>query len=231
MAAPTISSAEIETRIRRRADMENSDFIGSAELTQYAEKAFQEFFGIVTTADPDLVVKTQSVTLTTGSSAAVSLASDFKALRRIRHNAGYSLRRAELLEREQLDINGRLGKPTHYWLSGLYAAAFTFTPLPIPDAAYALTVYYTPSISLADVLTGGLNFLAGWDEYVVLTGAIKCKDKEESDVSILLTERKMLLEHIIASITVPDTGEPPRVAQFGPASMGMDPFDYEDRFS
>lgn len=226
---PTISSAEIEARVRRRADMENSDFIGSAELTQYCEKAFQEFYGIVTTAEPDLVVKTQSVTLSAGDGAK-SLATDYKALRLIRHNASYSLRRVELQSRETLEIGGRRGKPTHYWLSGLFTGANTFTPLPVPDATYAVTVYYIPNIKLEDVTGGGLNFLAGWDEYVVLTGAIKCKDKEESDVSVLLAERKLLLDHIIAQISVPDTGEPPRIAAFGAMPLGLDPFDYEERF-
>jgi hypothetical protein len=227
MAAPTISASEIETRALRRADMVGSEFVAAAELTQYCEKAWQEFYGIITTKEPDLVIKTQAVSLAAGDTSK-DLAADFKALRAIRHNNSYSLRRAEFGDIERLDYNSRRGKPTHYWLSGIHTAAQNWRPLPTPDAAYSLTVYYIPSISLADVAAGGLNILAGWDEYVVLTAAIKMKDKEESDVSVLMAERKMLLEHLLAQVSTPDVGEPPRMNTF--SNPFVDPFDVEDRY-
>lgn len=207
--------------------MVNSDFVSAAELTQYCEKAFQEFYGIITTKEPDLVIKTQSVSLAAGDTSK-DFAADFKALRGIRHNTSFSLRRAEFNEIEKLDYNSRTGKPTHYWMNGIHTAAHKWRPLPTPDTAYSLTVYYIPSISLADVAGGGLNMVAGWDEYVVLTAAIKMKDKEESDVSVLLAERKMLLDNLIAQISVPDVGEPPRMNVY--SNPFTDPFDIEERY-
>jgi hypothetical protein len=227
MTQPTITSADIEERARRRADMENSEFIGTAECTEYCEKAFQEWYGIVTTKEPDLVIKTESVSMLAGSTSQ-SFAADFKALRGIRHNDSFGLRRAEYSDLERMTYNARTGKPTHYWISGRFTAAHNWRPLPTPNAAYSLTVYYIPSISLADVTGGGLNMLAGWDEYVVLTAAIKMKDKEESDVSVLMAERKMLLEHMLAQISVPDVGEPPHMTAH--SNPFGDPFDIEDRY-
>lgn len=229
MAAPTISTSEIEARARRRADMENSDFIGSAELTQYCEKAFQEFIGILITKEPDLMTKRENL-VTVAGTAEVSLPAGFKALRRLKYTTSFSLRRAELQELEVLTFNGRRAKPTHYWLSGIHTGAATVTLMPIPDAVYALHLYHIPSISLADVTGGGLNMVAGWDEYVVLTAAMKMKDKEESDVSVLLGERKLLLDNIVAQVTAQDTGEPGRIATFSPNPFYNDPFDIEDRY-
>lgn len=228
MAAPTISTADIELRARERADMVNSDFIASAEVTRYCEKAFQEWIGILITKEPDLMTKK-----TTGNfvlNSPFNLPTDFKAFRRVRHQNSYSLRRAELQEVETLTFNGRKGKPTHYWLSGIHTGAAVLQELPAADRTYPVDLYYIPSISLADVAGGGLNMVAGWDEYVVLTAAMKMKDKEESDVSVLLGERKLLIENIVAQVTAQDTGEPGRMTTFSPNPFYNDPFDIEDRY-
>jgi hypothetical protein len=225
MAAPTISSAEIANRARERADMVNSDFCSDAEVTRYCEKAWQEFYGIITAKEPDLCVTKASSALTTVSgTASYSLASDVKAPRRFRIQNGASLRRAELPTFEAFDYGGRTGKPSHYWLTGAAAAVLKVTLLPTPGGVYTIDYWYIPSLSLADVTAPGMNFIAGWDEYVVLTAAMKMKDKEESDVSVVVGERKALLENIIANLQSFDTGEPTTMTAFG-----MGPFDIEER--
>lgn len=234
MAAPTISASDIELRARERADMVNSDFVSSAEVTRYCEKAFQEYIGILLTKEPDLITTRATGNASPGmgpsESSPFNLATEFKALRRIRHVNSYSLRRAELQEVEVLSFNGRRGKPTHYWLTGRHTTAARLIFLPEPDTTYPIEYWFIPSISLADVTGGGLNMVAGWDEYVVLTAAMKMKDKEESDVSVLLGERKLLLENIIAQVTAQDTGEPGRMTTFSPNPFYNDPFDIEDRY-
>lgn len=228
MAAPTISESDIENRARERADMVNSAFVSDAEVDNYCEKAWQEFYGIIITREPDLCVTKASSPLTTASgTAAYALASDVKTLRRLRIQNSYSLRRAELQAWEALDQGGRTAKPSHYWLTGAAAAALKVTLLPTPNGVYTIDYWYIPSLSLADVTAPGMNFIAGWDEYVVLTAAIKMKDKEESDTSVLFAERKLLLESIVANLQAFDASEPVTMAAFG--GGGLDPFTLEER--
>lgn len=57
-----------------------------------------------------------------------------------------------------------------------------------------------------------IDGVAGWEEYIVIDAAIKCKDKEESDVTVLAArkvEKKKEIEGISANR---DTGAPARVA-------------------
>ncbi len=232
MTQPSISTADIELRARERADMVNSDFVSAAEVTRYCEKAFQEWIGILLTKEPDLLV-TKSTGNANPPPDFFQLPSHYKALRRIRHVDSYSLRRAELQEMEVLSFNGRRGKPTHYYLYNGYTNPQPLSQivfLPYPDRVYPVEVWFIPSLSLADVINGGLNLIAGWDEYVVLTAAMKMKDKEESDVSVLVGERTTLLEATIAQITAQDTGEPGRMTTFSPNPFYNDPFDIEDRY-
>lgn len=55
------------------------------------------------------------------------------------------------------------------------------------------------------------NDFNGWSEYVIIDAAIKCLVKEESDVSVLMMEKKQVLDRIEAMASNRDAGEPERV--------------------
>src|SRR5690606_34316871 len=128
-------------------------------------------------------------------------------------------------------------KPTRYWLHGRPDS----TPMqmyfwPPPDAAYIAQVFYVPNLDLAAVSSigfPGLSFLAGWDEYIVISAAMKMKDKEESDCTVLMAEKNQLWDSIKKSLTPLDESMPKYVVmqselgRRGRYDFHADPFDAE----
>lgn len=238
MTAPQFDQAALRNRVRQRADMVNSEFVSDAELDDYLEAAFQELYGIAVGEWEDLFVQTEEISF--GPSAFPFYPeNEIKKLRAVRIKNDRFLSPVSLRERELLDSSGgspRALKPRFYWLYGDANGQTAIQPLPPPDTNYTFVVYYVPQLTLADVSSmffAGLVVLANWDEYLVLTGAIKCKDKEESDVSVLLTERAALLDNIRKSWQPVDTAEAARVVQLNERRNGFNPYDYdpEDYFS
>lgn len=233
MAAPSITTADIIARGRSRADMEDSDFITAADEVAFSEAAWREFYGIIVTKAEDYFVISTSLSVV-ANTAEYNLPTDFRRWKILLDDQGNALRRANFRDLEAIQGNtSARGRPTHYlrYSDPRSAGHHKVRLLKTPSAAQTMTLYYVPNMSLADATgSAGLNFVAGWDEYLVLTFAIKCKDKEESDVWVLMQERKALLDNIIAGLLPIDEGEPPTVQQI--AGMGWDPsrdpFDYED---
>ena len=91
--------------------------------------------------------------------------------------------------------------------------------MPAPSANTVLEYYFVPAFTLVDAC--GMSLVAGWDEFVVITSAIKMLTKEESDVSVLLAEKAGLEKRMLEDLEPTDASEPAQVVRFqGP---GMDP--------
>jgi hypothetical protein len=54
--------------------------------------------------------------------------------------------------------------------------------------------------------------ISGWTEYIICDAAMKCMQKEESDVSVLMAEKQMLIKRIEAMAESRDVGSPARVS-------------------
>jgi len=225
MPAPDITIDDMRLRARERTDMVGSTFVSDDELDRYAEEAHLELQMRLVAKYEDFFLQVLPLTLTVGE--ALELPSDFMKLRGIRHASGdYDfLRRLDL--KELLSVSStRNSRPTHYFVRGNMDTAFTVLEIyPRPDSAYAMELYYTPIRSLRDSFAGSLRLVSGWSEYIVITMCVKMKDKEESDTSVLLAERSLLLDGIEKSMTPLDSGEPFAVVQ---QSRGPVPSFYTD---
>lgn len=243
MATPSFVTADLELRALQRADMENSTFIGSAELTMLVERSFQELYLKVAAEFDDLVVASgpSSKSIVAGTST-YELNFDFLKLKGIMLQEGnyshYFLAPiTNLLEMEPyMRGNSPRGRPTHYWLHGITSGSTgpgQITVFPIPDASYTAQIYYVPNIGLGELEgTYSLAFLAGWDEYVVITAAMKMKDKEESDCTLLMAERNQLWDSMKRALTPLDESSPKHVVQLTGLrnrrlDFNADPFDAE----
>lgn len=89
------------------------------------------------------------------------------------------------------------------------------------EAATALVIVTLISANIAQTtepqtyLSGGsarvnMDPINGWDEYIVIDSAIKCLQKEESDVSVLLSQKNAIIQRIEALANNRDAGEPER---------------------
>lgn len=226
MSVPAFNLTTLEARVRSRADMVGSAFVTTTEIRDFMEAAWQDLYAQASVQYEDLLVTRADLTaaINTGS---LSLPADVKRLRGLRIKDFEFLRSLSLHEIRTLDTTGRKGRPHYYWLSG-GTTAMTADILPYCDAPYTITCYYQPALGLADaVAIGSIPQLACWDEYVVLSAVIKCKDKEESSVSTLIGERSALFASMQASWTPTDTSEAGRVVQLNSGRNFMRAYDYQ----
>lgn len=85
--------------------------------------------------------------------------------------------------------------------------------LPIPGANQSIRLWYIPRLTMllkdSDVTTAGVS---GWIEYVVIDAAIKALQKEESDVSVLMSQKQALVARINGSAQNRDAGQPETIS-------------------
>lgn len=242
MALSPISAAELEQRVRERADMVGSEFVTGAEIRRYLEAAWQEFYSILVASGEDLFVRRATLTpsagdmlgtedldfistedgdlIAIGNAGAlrtyVNLPTSFKALRLVRHTDGFRLRKATLNDYELLQNANLPGKPQFYRLEIDPRNDYVrMELLPTMDVSYELELFYVPQIALDEFLSTSDvgRIVRGWDEYLVITASAKCLSKEESDIANLMKERELLVERIKIDMVPVDKSEPDVVQQ------------------
>jgi hypothetical protein len=81
----------------------------------------------------------------------------------------------------------------------------------LPEAGKTIRVYWIPAptklVADGDLFDG----VSGWEELVIIDAAIKCKDKEETDISVLDKERDIVLQRVRSMAPARDTANPERV--------------------
>jgi hypothetical protein len=107
-------------------------------------------------------------------------------------------------ERNRL-ITGWVGRPIRYILKG---AKIIFTP--VPTTTDTVIMYYVPSP--AEITAGSsIECFSGFDEYIILDVAIKMKQKEESDVSVLAMEKAEMWKSVMDTLQGRDVSFPQKV--------------------
>lgn len=231
--------------------METSDFIGEDEALMYVDKAWQEFYLLMVGQFDNLCVKSGPTSITTSAGTSTyGLPNDFlkaKMLELTEVSTGRTLHLlrplSSIVEMVPFRMSGQRGRPTHYFLSGSPDTSpapgngsAQIILFPTPDSStYQAQLWYVPNLSLGDLEGNyGLAMVAGWDEYVIITAAMKMKDKEESDCTVLMAERSMLWDNMKRVLTPTDESEPPHVIAaarpHGYSSFEADPYFAEGTF-
>lgn len=83
---------------------------------------------------------------------------------------------------------------------------------PIPAGGQNLQLWYIPRMLTLSALTDTVDGISGWTEYIIVDGAIKCMQKEESDTSVLQGQKAALITRIEAMADTRDAGAPPKVS-------------------
>jgi hypothetical protein len=235
MASPVWDTADLELRARERADMVNSTFVSSDEAQRFLENGWQELSGILMTDNPKALrftydATTQAGTPTVPLAAPAVLPYNIRRLHGVQVRSPvdrrYFLRPLELRELEAVSPTTDTSQPLYYeFWAGPDGQNLTLAPY--PDAAYILRIHYTPVLALTDVETFGLP-AADYTQYVVLCAAIAMKDKEESDVTVLVGEKAQLLATMRAGWQPDDTSEAQRVVQIGAMTSRRTPVTSRD---
>lgn len=215
--ANSATLAQLKTRIRERADMENSQFIADSELLSYINMSYAEIYDLMVTTYEDYYVTTQDITLTSGDSGVSALPADFSKLRGVDYQLGgnwvtiypYDWNTRNLRQRAVNKIAiGDLNLTYRVVGSNLRieprdGATGTYQMWYIP--------VFTPLSGETDLVDSHIA-RHGWEEYIVVDAAIKCLAKEESNTEHLLLEKRQLIKRIEGAAGDRDADQPEQIA-------------------
>lgn len=198
----TVTLSELKSRARQAADMENSTFIGDTELLRFINGSYQELYDLIIDTYEDYYVTSESFTLATADAGVRALSATFYKLRGLDYLQGGQY--MTVMPYNWNDRNTYANTVTWPALSGLayrlMGSNLRLEPYDNSDGTYRL--WYVPTLTKlsadADVVDSIIT-RAGWEEFIVVDAARKMRQKEESSVDTLVTEKKALIQRIMAA--------------------------------
>ena len=194
----TYTEADLRTRARRRADMENSTFVTDAEIQDYLNSSISELHDFMVKSYEDYFVSEQAYTIPLAASGA-NLPDDFYKALGVDYNSGgitSTLRAYSFTERNIYNtpfaVIDRLAQPM-YKIEGNKLKI-----IPENSQSGTITLFYVPvATQFSSTVTEIENVIPGYEEYLVVAAAIRMLMKEESDYRALENERQQISSRII----------------------------------
>jgi hypothetical protein len=220
----SVTLATLKTQVREAANMENSQFVSDAELTRYIDLSYAELYDLLVKTFENYYTNSTPIPVTVASGAnTIDLPGDFYKLVGIDVAFGsswYPIRTFEMAER------GRWVNANKLAYVGLINIAYKIIGGKIvlyPESSSSGNYRYwyvprrTPLTSDASVV----DSVQGWHQYIVIDSAIKCLQKEESDISALMSEKQAMLERINQMAPNRDAGTPRKISDTTTSYMGF----------
>lgn len=229
--ATTMQLSDLMTAVRSRADMLPSGytattngtgyFVTEPELISYINQSLFELYDLLISAyGNEYFAKNPSYNFTTdGTTTRYSLPTDFYKLLGVDLVfAGSSpTQSAVTIKPFEFADRNRYAVPNFQSFYGvtnlryrIYGSTIWLTPT--PASGQLIYVHYIPTMTPLANLADTFDGISGWTEYVIVDAAIKCKDKEESDSSVLMAQKAALVTRIQAMADGRDAGSPPKVS-------------------
>lgn len=201
----------LRSRVRQMADMENSIFISDSELLHYINDSAKKLYDILVSANEDYSTILTTFSIASGNTS--TLPSTCYKVRGLDYQSGSDwipMRRFQFTERENYNTRANTTERRYRIIKdSLYI-------LPEDRANGDYRLWYVPEhVDLAldaDTLDGK----NGFEEYVILDVAMKCKIKEESDTKDLERARNEALVRVTTMSQERDYGGPDRIADVRP---------------
>lgn len=208
----TITLANLRTRARDRANMENSTFVSDSIFNSYINYSISELRDIITSkVGEDYFATSSSSTLTAGQES-VSLPADFYKLLWVEvlvDGTNYAkLSRFEVSEQPAAPYG--LVRPYLNLKYRLRADSLWLMPAS-STGGETIRMWYVPLPTALSADGDTLNGYNGWDEFVVLKSARKALVKEEQDVSQIDNELAVLYQRIESMAPNRDQAQPMRI--------------------
>lgn len=201
--------AALRTRVRFKANMENSQFCTDSEINQYINDAYQSLYDLLVGKFEDYYVTgPSSFTIATDANTYSLPATFYKLLgvdRSIGGSEYFPLKQFSFRDRNLKRINSRrlgLAPNLEYRIFG-----DTLYIVPEDQAAGDYRIWYVPKAVLMSADSDTMEGVNGWEEMVVVDAAIKCLIKEESDTQALMVEREIMRKRIDELALNRDVGE------------------------
>lgn len=220
MASPTF--ADLRTRVRERANMENSTFVTDAELSRYINYSINQLRDkmIIMTGE-EYFADTFLINLVSGTES-YALPCDFYKIitcqLRGDNNLYFPMKRFEYSEVN--DTKGPFYSSNADIRYRIRGDNLVVNPIQSIGGKVVRLVYVPVPQELFND-TDTLNGFNGWDEYVVLLTAIKALQKEEQDVSDLKQELAVMDARMDKMMGSRDHSQPERVQDTSRMSRGV----------
>lgn len=200
--ALTQTLAQLRTRVRQRADIENDDHVSDSELTGLINDAIRSLHDLLVNEGPDdlyaTTVNITPATISTGIYPLTTLvtAGNFYKLRAIYVDDGNS--------------TWRMLKPMQEADRQYFKEA---------SASLTLKIEYIPHATALSADGDTFDGQDGWEEYVVCLAAIDVKTKREESPGILMNKKNQMEERI-RRMSARDLGHPKRIMRNKLAGYG-----------
>ncbi len=224
----TMTLGQLMTAVRQRADMTTAGyapsltgtdfFVSEPELISYINQSYFELYDLIVAAyGTNYYVATPYTFTTDGVNEMFALPSDFYKLLGVdlslsggNPGSWLTVRAFEFNDRNRYSVPNfqafygvtnlryRLNA-TNLWLT------------PTPSGGQVMQLWYIPKLATLDALATTADGISGWTEYIITDAAIKCLQKEESDVSVLMAQKQALMKRIESMADNRDAGPPPKV--------------------
>jgi hypothetical protein len=217
-----VDGAYLIDGIRKAADIEYATGrFPDSELLGYANQSILRLYTLLDRLDNTYYEKSFVFT-TSNAVATYGLPNDFWNLKGVVVSLSTSqsvrARRYNPAESSDLDNNSVWNNSTYPIFYRLKGKNILFKPA--PAGAYTVTLEYTPEPAKLQDTTSTVDFPVGFERWVVLDAAIKCKMKDSLDPGLLKSEKSELEEWITTLGSTRDAGEPDTVQDVQAIDVG-----------
>lgn len=199
----------LKTQSRQRADQEDGYFIADSELTGYINASSSELYDILVGTFSDYYTAEQLTTIAVDGYQ-IAIPSDFYKLRGLDRDNGGNWTTLRMFNFEDRNKFNNAFPYTSFASPGVRYRVFGQNILiePRTSAPGDYRLYYIPAYTPMTTDSDTFDGINGWEEYVVVDAAIKMMQKEESDPSVLISQKKALMDRIEAMASNRSAGDP-----------------------
>jgi hypothetical protein len=203
---------------KKKADMDQSNFLTLDEWNFNLNQSYYELYDLLITLYEDFFLQ-EPYSFQTDGSDAYDLPDDFYKLMGVDCGlSGSNTSWATLRKFDFIQRNRYVYPQMTSTLTGVYDLQYRLMGnqlhfIPTPQASQSIRVWYIPKLTQLLKDTDICSGISGWTEYIIVDAAIKAKEKEESDVSVLMAQKMQLLKRINDSAMNRDVGQPDTISR------------------
>ncbi len=221
-----MSLGQVRLLAQQRADRVNSNFVTKEEWNSYINQSYAELYDLLVTLYEDYYVAAPLTFITDGSTNQYTLpnGSNFNGAPAFykllgadcglgaNGNAWVTLHKFDFISRNRYVFPNVTSTFLGVFNLRYRVVGNTLFFIPTPSANQYIRLWYIPRVNTLLKDSDMLESVSGWIEYVIVDAAIKCLQKEESDVSVLLAQKQMLIDRIQSSAMNRDAGQPDTIS-------------------
>lgn len=217
---------QLRDATRQRADMVNSTFVSDPELNSYINQSYFELYDLLIDVYEDYYVAPPLIIPTNGAlqqyplpdGVLYSAAPAFYKLMGV--DLGLNALQNSFVTLKKFNFISR-NRYVYPQLTSTYLGVFnlryrlvgnTLMLIPTPSGGQFLRIWYIPRLTTLAIDADTVDGISGWTEYIICDAAIKCGQKEETDVSILMAQKAALIKRIEESSMNRDAGQPDTIS-------------------